>query len=249
MYAKNVTPSDLEAIGRDLGFSVNADWRGSRAMFTLRLGSDKDRYAKLSPNPIGIRMTNMGTLAADNWKWRKTGGSVCFHGHWVYLAELFARHPDAVVTSGLFGKVTYTAETFEREADKLGNRAMGNPGNIYSGFQFRDMCNCENVKKPYTVAHEFGKVSLSEWAGVTINATHEQLVNWAYRPNAKWLCSELARLGGITAAFDPNGLVDLSDGTDNLSGDELTAWSSDVLRDVLTPWHPAYAVTVGQFQD
>lgn len=247
MYAKNVSPSDLEGIGRHLGFSVNADWRGNRAMFTLRLGDDKNRYAAMKPNPTDIDWSN--GVRALGWKWRKTNGSVCFHGHWVYLAELFARHPDAVVTSGLFGKVTYTAETFEDEAEGLGNRAMGSPGNIYSGFQFRDMCNCEKVKKPYTVAHEFGKVSLSEGAGVMINATHEQLVNWAYRPNAKWPCSELARLGGITAAFDPNGLVDLSDGTDNLSGDELTAWSSDVLRDVLTPWHPAYNVTVGQFQD
>lgn len=246
MYAKNVTPSDLEAIGRDLGFSVNADWRGTRAMFTLRLGTDRNRYASLKPNPTDIDWS--AGPRAISWKWRRTGGSVCYHGHFVYLRELFRRYPDAVVTSGLFGKVTYTADTFEQEAERLGNRTMGNPGNIYSGFQFRDMCNCESVKRPYNVQHEYGSVNLAG-AGVTINATHEQLVNWAYRPDAKWPCSELARIGGITAAFDPDGLADLSDGTDNLSGNELSAWSSDVLRDVLTPWHPAYPVTVDQFED
>jgi hypothetical protein len=34
---------------------------------------------------------------------------------------------------------------------------------------------------------------------------------------------------------------------DELPADELSAWASDVLRDVLPKDHPAYFVAVGQF--
>lgn len=97
---------------------------------------------------------------------------------------------------------------------------------------------------------------------VTITATAEQLRAWARRPGNSWPCSELARIEGeLVVSFVPGGLYDLYEerpsvlpGTDYLPvdgipSDELNAWSSDVLRDVLPADHPAYFVTVGQFQD
>lgn len=54
------------------------------------------------------------------------------------------------------------------------------------------------------------------------------------------------------AAFDTGGLVDLElrpDETQDLSGDELNAWTSDVLAIALTPDHPCWLVCVGQFHE
>lgn len=92
-----------------------------------------------------------------------------------------------------------------------------------------------------------------------------QLRAWAERPGALWPCSTLRRFDTICAFFSNSGLIDLQgwdgdreeseyvDGspaaydTSDIAGDELSAWSSDCLRDVLPSDHPAYFVTVGQF--
>lgn len=98
---------------------------------------------------------------------------------------------------------------------------------------------------------EFGTVEYSaDMEGVTIDATGAQLWSWSRRPGAYWPCSELGRMDGIRVVFDHSGLVDIeargmSDA--DLTSDELNAWSSDVLRDVLSPDHPAWFVSVGQF--
>ncbi len=107
-------------------------------------------------------------------------------------------------------------------------------------------------------AHEtpYGSVSITP-NGVRIDANQSQLYDWAHRPGASWPCSTLDDLESISAAFDANGLVDLEQdppydyetGAGEIMGDELNAWSSDVLRDVLPKDHPAYYVTVGQFED
>lgn len=116
----------------------------------------------------------------------------------------------------------------------------------------------EPVQTPY------GQVAIGE-RNVVVSATAEQLRDWARRPGASWPCSMLADIAignELVAAFDSNGLYDLyvihaddpeDDGpctcTEDLSNAELDAWSSDVLRDVIGPDHPAWFVTVGQFEE
>jgi hypothetical protein len=79
---------------------------------------------------------------------------------------------------------------------------------------------------------EYGTVTVTE-KGATVEATGAQLYAWAHRSGMAWPCSELATLDGIRAEFDSNGLLDLEPSPENLMADELNAWSSDVLRDVL----------------
>ena len=104
----------------------------------------------------------------------------------------------------------------------------------------------------HDVMGDFGRV-LIQADGVTIEADSGQLWEWAHRPGHLWPCSALARLEGpLVAEFDSNGLLDLTgDGgpDSDLSGDELSAWATDCLRDVLPADHPAYAVAVGQFEE
>lgn len=83
---------------------------------------------------------------------------------------------------------------------------------------------------------------------VRISATHSQLYDWANRPGYSWPCSTLTDCTYVSATFNADGLVDIDHpGTYELDANEFNAWSSDVLRDVLSPDHPAYEVTVGQF--
>ena len=82
----------------------------------------------------------------------------------------------------------------------------------------------------------------SYWGTVTVlgdeievRCNHWQAYEWAHRSGAGWPCSTLQ--SGAWARFDAQG--DLVDVTEReIDGTELTAWSSDVLRDVL-PDHPA----------
>jgi hypothetical protein len=84
--------------------------------------------------------------------------------------------------------------------------------------------------------------------GVSITAGALALELWANRPGSVWPCSELEELESIRAVFDSNGLLELETVPEvDLSSSELTAWSSDVLRDTLPADHPAWYVTVGQF--
>lgn len=99
---------------------------------------------------------------------------------------------------------------------------------------------------------EFGTVTMGQ-DQVTISANGEQLRAWAHRPGNPWPCSDLADLDMIRAYFDRGGLTDLDQSPADfehcqISGIEFDAWSSDVLRGVLPADHPAYFVTVGQFE-
>lgn len=104
---------------------------------------------------------------------------------------------------------------------------------------------------------EFGTVTISADA-VSIEADGTQLWSWANRPGCSWPCSTLARLDSIKVGFDSNGLLDLTSTdeggvvdseNDELTSDELSAWSSDVLDGIVPENHPTYPVTVGQFKE
>jgi hypothetical protein len=85
---------------------------------------------------------------------------------------------------------------------------------------------------------------------VTVAANGSELRAWANRPGHHWPCSELAEASEIVATFDTNGLCDLTgDESLDLSGDELHAWTSDVIGAVLPVEHPCHYVTVGQFRE
>lgn len=72
-----------------------------------------------------------------------------------------------------------------------------------------------------------------------IEATHDQLWDWAHRPGAHWPCSTLTHYHRVIVELADNGdLVDLAaylpgekyaEDEADISGDELTAWIDDVL--------------------
>jgi len=141
MRAKNVSADYLKGLAERLGLQVNiGTQRGSFINFTLRLDSD-ETYRSFSPNPVEIIWTM--PPAAAGWKWRKTN-AVCFHGHYHFLELLFEDHPNAVVESGRYGHVKYTAEDFVEKAQEYGERRLGNTNNIYYGIRRRDCCWCEH---------------------------------------------------------------------------------------------------------
>lgn len=93
--------------------------------------------------------------------------------------------------------------------------------------------------------------------GVTVEAHHSALVDWATRPGSEWPCSQLRELGHLHADFDSNGLLDLDasewetglNSDVDLGADEFNAFTSDAIAAVLPTDHACYLVTVGQFQD
>jgi hypothetical protein len=99
---------------------------------------------------------------------------------------------------------------------------------------------------------KFGTVTIND-GSVVVTATQDQLYAWSHRPGAAWPLSTLDDCDEVAAWFTDTGLVDLLTVVDgkqdevDIAGDELNAWTSDVLRDVLPKTHPAYFVTVGQF--
>lgn len=97
------------------------------------------------------------------------------------------------------------------------------------------------------IHHDYGNVRIGV-ESVSVTANGSQLRAWVSRPGHTWPCSELAEASEIAVVFDSNGLLEL-EGDDclDLSADELNAWTSDVLREVLPAGHPCYLVTVGQF--
>jgi hypothetical protein len=103
-----------------------------------------------------------------------------------------------------------------------------------------------------TIQTPYGTATIGE-DSCHVDATHEQLYDWAHRPGSYWPCSELASSDGFGASFDSNGVYEYRLETirleENLSGDELSAWTSDVLKIALPADHPCYFVCVGQFED
>lgn len=99
---------------------------------------------------------------------------------------------------------------------------------------------------------EFGTaIWFADMETVKVEGSAYELDSWAHRPGASWPCSVLAGLDSICVVFDRNGLVDIDvDEDEELSSDELSAWTSDVLEAARLPEsHPAYLVTVGQFRE
>lgn len=101
-------------------------------------------------------------------------------------------------------------------------------------------------------AGDFGTVTILRNC-VAVDAFSRQLYEWAHRPGAAWPCSALAddECDGFGANFDSNGMYERRGENDymrdNLGNDEFSAWSSDAISEVLPTDHPAYFVTVGQF--
>ena len=99
-----------------------------------------------------------------------------------------------------------------------------------------------------TMSTDYGTVTIGP-DYVSVSANGSELRAWASRPGHAWPCSELAEASQITACFDSNGLVELEgDDAIDLTGDELSAWTSDVIGAVLPTDHPCHLVTVGQFR-
>lgn len=74
---------------------------------------------------------------------------------------------------------------------------------------------------------------------------------WANESGNMWPCSQLAG-HRVRATFDTNGLLDYAvDGgryRDDIDGNEFNALIADHVSKRLTPDHPCYFITVGQFQ-
>jgi hypothetical protein len=105
-----------------------------------------------------------------------------------------------------------------------------------------------------TIETPYGTATIGDYS-CSVEANAYQLHKWANRPGAHWPCSELDSddVDSVVAGFDTGGLVDLeifpSEPID-LTGDELSAWTSDVLETAGLPAdHPCYLVCVGQFRD
>jgi len=90
---------------------------------------------------------------------------------------------------------------------------------------------------------EFGTVRTYASGSVSVSANGAQLYAWSHRPGAAWPCSYLDDCEDVTADFDSRGdLVDLiasPDETIDIPGDELSAWSTDVLIAAGMGDHPA----------
>lgn len=108
------------------------------------------------------------------------------------------------------------------------------------------MTDLQTIETPYGTA-----VVGEDWCSVSARAS--QLRDWATRPGHVWPCSELAYDVDVAyAGFDTGGLVDLEvlpAEPEDLSEDERSAWTSDVLAIALTPDHPCWFVCVGQFHE
>jgi hypothetical protein len=141
-YATNDVSAIMHKVARDIGLVVRTEWEPnrSRVKFTLRLGDDRKRFAKRSPNPVNL-VFNASGVSADEWTWRRTG-TVCFHGHYAFIAELLRYPAVRKIESGRLGRIVYTAETFPELAAELGSKPLGDPGNIYHRFTVRDTCEC-----------------------------------------------------------------------------------------------------------
>lgn len=152
MYAKNIPLDEFRLVAELVGINVEYQRKSTNVIrFTLKVNSDNpDLYRKLSPQPQQIvwskdPTTRMLQAQTDNWKWRK-GNGICFHGHYRFIEELLKRNPEGIIDSYRLGKVSYTVATFEERAAELGDSPVGPEGNIYHGFQIRDLCNCEGKK-------------------------------------------------------------------------------------------------------
>lgn len=111
-----------EAVGVRLNNIRNANARGTRIAFVLRLGPAK-LYQRLSPT--GRRVA-----------------AVCWHGHAAFFRELFRLDPRVEVRSSWVGGPThYTAENFEHTYPSTGD---ANIGSMYAPMAYRDACDYDS---------------------------------------------------------------------------------------------------------
>ncbi len=87
--------------------------------------------------------------------------------------------------------------------------------------------------------------------GVTLWASADDTYEWAHRTSESWPCSELSG-NRFMAEFHSGGLIDFTVNggyiaSTRVGSNELSAICADLLRDVLPTDHPAYFVTVEQF--
>lgn len=109
-----------------------------------------------------------------------------------------------------------------------------------------------------TVTTDFGTVTIHSDC-VAVSANLNELSAWSHRPGAVWPCSTLEDFDNICAWFDSNGLYELQGfdpaqddhySTEHVDGNELTAWSKDLLELAnLSADHPAYFAAVGQYKE
>lgn len=131
MRAYGVDKATLIAIGDELGLIVNfgTEYEGS-FNFSLkwqpRLEKDDCTYRHKSISWQGERWTR----------------SVCYHGHYDFLYEVFVMVPEARVTSGWYGKVDYRGmRSFQEQARELATVQIGAP--IMGGFPTTiESCDC-----------------------------------------------------------------------------------------------------------
>lgn len=85
---------------------------------------------------------------------------------------------------------------------------------------------------------------------VSLELTPEDTYAWAHRDGHAWPASELSGKR-LYVSFDANGLcqIQIDDKDGDCSVNELNAITSDYLKSRLPKDHPAYFVTVGQFDD
>lgn len=84
----------------------------------------------------------------------------------------------------------------------------------------------------------------------TVWISASETYSWAHRSGSAWPCSQLSG-HRVRATFDTNGLLDYAvDGRDcyDLDANEFNALIADHVGERLTPDHPCYFVTVGQFR-
>lgn len=76
----------------------------------------------------------------------------------------------------------------------------------------------------------YGRVTRDPYGGVTIKATKTQTWEWANKPGAREICSELSG-NAVWACFDRRGdLVDISENALDVHADEFNAWAHDCLN-------------------
>lgn len=142
MYARNTDLDTLATVANELDMDLlETRNEGNRIKFTIRLKPGVSKFQKMNLRPSDIEWI-AGEPIIPQWKMKKAGRAVCFHGHYAFFHRLFELSPDASVESSWYGKIIHTKETLMENAQKLGMTPLGPPGNIYHGFQVRETCYC-----------------------------------------------------------------------------------------------------------
>ena len=139
MHVWGMTESQLQEIADNLGVTIRfGNPKGRALSCTLRWNREKtpDRYRHMSISYLGERNTN----------------SVCFHGHFDFMYEVFDRNPDARIRTGLRGNINYHGrEQFFEKVPAVARIPLGAP--IMGGFpSMIESCDCGAFG--YGIAHD-----------------------------------------------------------------------------------------------